>query len=158
MTIPAGEVTLLPCPFCGGEAHPGTVSYHRPLNDVEWEDGSPITIAHFVSCASCGASSRTTIAGGHQTRTKAVAAWNTRPAAPVPDETAGALVSPRLRALVDADRDHMVATTPDDLEWLIEQLIMWPERIHPGRTTNSRFLRYSMAATLLAHLSQGSRP
>jgi len=61
----------------------------------------------------------------------------------------------RLRALVDADDDHIVATE-EDLEWLVEQLLMWPRRIHPERTTNDRFLRYSMAATLIAALE--SRP
>lgn len=62
----------------------------------------------------------------------------------------------RLRGLVAKDDDHMVAS-PEDIEWLIEQSVRWPTRIHPERTTNDRFLRYSMAATLLSALTEIER-
>lgn len=62
-----------------------------------------------------------------------------------------------LRALIERaiakDDDHMVATG-DNLTWLLAQLVCWPTRVHPRRTTNDRFIRISMAATTLALLDR----
>lgn len=70
---------LKPCPFCGGEAHIGTVRYSRPLDDVSWaDDDAPIIGAFYGHCAKCAAGHRNTVAGGYRTETMAIAAWNTR--------------------------------------------------------------------------------
>jgi hypothetical protein len=69
---------LQPCPFCGGDAAPGHISYSRPLDDTNWEDGSPVTEAHFVGCVRCGAVSRSGIVSGYQTKAEAIERWNTR--------------------------------------------------------------------------------
>lgn len=69
---------LKPCPFCGGEASAhGYVRYGKPLTDVFWKGGLPITEAFFCNCIACGV---TNIAGqvGHQTREQSITAWNTR--------------------------------------------------------------------------------
>lgn len=47
------------------------------------------------------------------------------------------------------DGDTMIAEG-ETLEWLITQLVEWPRRIHPERTTNDSFLRCSAARTLEA--------
>lgn len=71
---------LRPCPFCGGEASgDGHANYNRPLDDVAWADGSPITEAFFVNCIKCGIDNgRPGLVGGYQTREQAIAAWNAR--------------------------------------------------------------------------------
>ena len=69
---------LKPCPFCGGDAHIGTVTYSRPLQDATWADGSPILKAYFGHCASCAAGHRNSVAGGYPTKAAAAAAWNRR--------------------------------------------------------------------------------
>jgi hypothetical protein len=69
---------LLPCPFCGGEAHIGTVTYSRPLEDVTWDDGSPVLKAYYGHCAVCAVGHRNGIAGGYPTEQAAFAAWNRR--------------------------------------------------------------------------------
>ena len=75
------EITLKPCPFCGGEAHFGKTSYSKPLEDTVWhDDGAPVTEAHFVSCVSCTASNRNSLAGGCRTQERAAESWNTRQA------------------------------------------------------------------------------
>ena len=73
-------VTLLPCPFCGGEASDaGHARYSKPLPDTWWEDGSEITECFFVNCVKCGISNgRRGLVDGYQTRAEAIAAWNTR--------------------------------------------------------------------------------
>lgn len=48
-----------------------------------------------------------------------------------------------------SDPDNMIAHGAE-LDWLIRQLVAWPTRIHPERTTNDRFLRESAALTLAA--------
>lgn len=72
--------TLLPCPFCGGEASDaGHSKYNRPLPDTTWEDGSPVTEAFFVNCMTCGAVTRgDAIVRGYQTKAEAITAWNRR--------------------------------------------------------------------------------
>lgn len=78
--LPAESVdTLLPCPFCGGEASDaGHTSYSRPLTDTWWQDGSPVTETFQCACIKCGATTRSGIVGGYQTRAQATTAWNTR--------------------------------------------------------------------------------
>jgi hypothetical protein len=66
------EIELKPCPFCGGEASSeGRIRYLRPLDNAEWDDGSPITEAFYVSCMKCGAVARSGIIGGYRTRAEA---------------------------------------------------------------------------------------
>lgn len=72
--------TLLPCPFCGGEASDrGHIRYSRALPDTNWIDGSPITEAFFCNCISCGVTNQPN-STGWQTREQARAAWNRRTA------------------------------------------------------------------------------
>jgi hypothetical protein len=54
------------------------VRYSRPLDDVTWEDGSPVTTAYYGHCARCPAGHGNSITGGYQTREQAIAAWNRR--------------------------------------------------------------------------------
>lgn len=53
-------------------------------------------------------------------------------------------------ALIAKDHDHLANAQGEQAEWLVEQLLRWPERVHPDRTTNDRFTRYSMAASFIA--------
>jgi hypothetical protein len=69
---------MLPCPFCNGSAHIGTVTYSRPLEDVTWDDGSPVLKAYYGHCAVCAVGHRNGIAGGYPTEQAAFAAWNRR--------------------------------------------------------------------------------
>lgn len=62
-------VSLLPCPFCGGEAW---------LNDYEAKYSDLPPKSRAPQCRSCGAS-----LGYLTTPAKAIAAWNRRPHAPV---------------------------------------------------------------------------
>jgi Lar family restriction alleviation protein len=67
---------LLPCPFCGGEPSAnGSIRYHRS-HEAWFADGTQILEAFYVNCISCGISNRGLL--GHQTREKAIAAWNRR--------------------------------------------------------------------------------
>lgn len=63
------DVSLLPCPFCGGEAW---------LNDYEAKYSDLPPTSRAPQCRSCGAS-----LGYLTTPAKAIAAWNRRPHAPV---------------------------------------------------------------------------
>lgn len=63
------DVSLLPCPFCGGEAW---------LNDYEAKYSDLPPKSRAPQCRSCGAS-----LGYLTTPAKAIAAWNRRPHAPV---------------------------------------------------------------------------
>lgn len=69
-----GAVTLLPCPFCGGE---GDISFYARTS-------SPEPAGHFVECLSCAASGPSfEIEGAAPDRiecvkSKAITAWNTR--------------------------------------------------------------------------------
>lgn len=91
------EIELKPCPFCGGGAEMGY--YMRP---------SPPDIAGlFVECASCSAGGEGFDVQGEMpdriehTKSKAIAAWNTRPAA---DQLAAQ--SARIEEL-EAERDAL---------------------------------------------------
>ena len=66
--------SLLPCPFCGGEAYPSTMTISR------WKDASGNYgefTGHAVNCMTCCASNRG-VAEGFQTPEAAAAKWNAR--------------------------------------------------------------------------------
>lgn len=65
---------LLPCPFCGSQASDaGTVRYsERHAKNEGWDQVE----FYFCNCPSCGVSNVGVV--GHQTRERAVAAWNRR--------------------------------------------------------------------------------
>ena len=51
----ARDSTLRRCPFCGGDAHPGTVKYSaKMIREQKWDTDT----FHFVSCAWCGVSNK----------------------------------------------------------------------------------------------------
>jgi len=54
------------------------------------------------------------------------------------------------------DGDTMVATG-HDLQWLIGQLVEWPDRIDPACTTNASFLMCSGARTLQSQAAEIAR-
>lgn len=74
------QMTPGPCPFCGGESAVGTVRYNPPLDPEHtcWADGTAISIAYSVNCVSCGATNRSTVAGGYPTEAEAIEKWNRR--------------------------------------------------------------------------------
>lgn len=98
---------LKPCAFCGGEASYGEVKYSRPLCDANWADGSDIIEAFYINCVRCAGGTRNSIAGGHQTKELAAAAWNTR----VADPQVAALTAQveRLRAVLESAQKHIQA-------------------------------------------------
>lgn len=101
-----GDVKLLPCPFCGGEASPdGMTKYSRP-QDSWWEDGTPVQKAYFVNCLRCFATTQG-LMGGQQTQEKAIAAWNRRtPSAKLAEVERGIeLATDMLRALPGGKMD-----------------------------------------------------
>ena len=67
---------LKPCPFCGGKATAGGDITYGPKHEAWWPDGSQIEDAYFVNCVKCAVSNIGMC--GHQTREKAIAAWNRR--------------------------------------------------------------------------------
>lgn len=70
---------LKACPFCGGEGSAdGHTRYSPPLDDTTWEDGSPITETFNANCVSCGATPRSGIVNGFQTKAEAISRWNAR--------------------------------------------------------------------------------
>lgn len=69
-------MTLLPCPFCGGEASDtGKVTYSES-HEAWWSDGTRVTVAHFCNCITCGASNKGLV--GWRTREQAADKWNVR--------------------------------------------------------------------------------
>lgn len=88
------KTTVLPCPFCGGEASDtGHIKWSRPLTETTWADGSPITEAFFCNCISCGISNQHN-GLGHRTQSEAREAWNKRPGnAALPADIVAALIS-----------------------------------------------------------------
>lgn len=82
MTAPSSE-SLVPlgCPFCGEKASADGVARFNQTHEAWFADGTRILEAFFVNCMSCGANNQG-IAGGHQTREKAIEAWNRRTSAP----------------------------------------------------------------------------
>jgi len=77
--------------------------------------------------------------------------WNRLHTPTAPSSDKGEDHVPNLRNMVGLgdEPDNMVATG-ESLEWLIKQLIAWPERVDQRFTTNDRFLRQSAALTLAA--------
>ncbi|MES1979596.1 MAG: Lar family restriction alleviation protein [Pseudomonadota bacterium] len=67
---------LKPCPFCGGEASDTGVIRYDHKHEAFFKDGTRITEAFFCNCISCGVTNRGML--GHQTREKAITAWNRR--------------------------------------------------------------------------------
>ena len=103
-TTPAPvEVTLKPCPFCGGEASDsGHIRYGKPLTDVWWgDDNTPITEAFYCNCMKCGAVSHSGIVGGYRTKAEAIAAWNARHSAPAGEVTQADRATRTARFLAD---------------------------------------------------------
>jgi predicted secreted protein len=77
-TLKEGE--LRPCPFCGGRASAtGTIRYDEK-HQAWFSDGTRVIRAFFCSCTACGITNTGLL--GHQTRDKAIAAWNRRPSLP----------------------------------------------------------------------------
>jgi hypothetical protein len=70
---------ILPCPFCGRAASDtGKTTYSSPTaSNATWSDGTPIMVAYFCNCLSCGVSNKG-IAGGYRTQDEARSAWNRR--------------------------------------------------------------------------------
>lgn len=78
---------LLPCPFCGGEASAeGYQKWSKPVLNMTWDGGDPITEAYFCNCRTCCVSNITS-GIGYRTRAEAIANWNRR-AAPTAQEAA----------------------------------------------------------------------
>lgn len=64
---------LKPCPFCGGDAAPGTITYSKMMvQDQGWNQDT----FHKVNCIQCGANNLGLI--GFTTEMEAIKAWNTR--------------------------------------------------------------------------------
>lgn len=79
---------LLPCPFCGGDAHAGIVRYgERMVREQEWDQDT----FHFVSCARCGARNLGLV--GFAASAKAAEHWNTRSVLPIRSEASQAQCS-----------------------------------------------------------------
>lgn len=76
---------LLPCPFCGGDCHTGTVTYS---SKTVTEQNLGQDVFHQVNCAKCGTTNRGLV--GYKTELLAIAAWNRRAhlAAPAPEPVA----------------------------------------------------------------------
>jgi hypothetical protein len=63
-----------PCPFCGGEGHIATVTYHgSTIREQQLSQDK----FYYVSCVLCGANTRGTI--GQANEDKAWAKWDKRP-------------------------------------------------------------------------------
>jgi len=81
---------LKPCPFCGRDASAeGKVNYKNSLKkkserNAWWADGTPIDMAYFCNCMSCGASNQGLL--GHRTKAEAIEQWNTRTPPPSDSE------------------------------------------------------------------------
>jgi Zn ribbon nucleic-acid-binding protein len=66
-------IDLLPCPFCGGEAAHGTVTYDSASARKQWWTQETF---FSVNCVVCGVNNRGLV--GHRTRQEAAVAWNRR--------------------------------------------------------------------------------
>lgn len=49
----------------------------------------------------------------------------------------------RLEDLLARDYDHLTTFDAETKDWLFNQMVKWPSRVHPDRTTNHRFLVHS---------------
>lgn len=66
-------MSLKPCPFCGGEAAPGTIRYHdKTVREQEWGQDT----FHKINCIVCGANNLGIV--GFRTPELAAAHWNRR--------------------------------------------------------------------------------
>lgn len=87
------EVTLLPCPFCGGEAAFGTVRYSdKTIAEQNWGQDT----FHSVNCVVCGTNNRGPV--GYRAKELAAEAWNRR----------SHLRTPRVEAGDDALRARVI--------------------------------------------------
>jgi len=68
------SVSLLNCPFCGGEAKVGTIEYQSGSDITKLNGGQ--TLYYFVNCISCGTKNAGLV--GWRTEEEAVKHWNTR--------------------------------------------------------------------------------
>lgn len=67
------DVSLLPCPFCGGEAATGTIRYSdRMIREQNWGQDT----FHKINCVMCGANNLGLV--GFRTEALAIEAWNKR--------------------------------------------------------------------------------
>lgn len=80
-------IDLLNCPFCGGDAHFGTVRFGK--NAVPKEERGRVN--HFVSCDLCNSTTQTIT--GYGTREEAADHWNTRTESPELTQTREALAA-----------------------------------------------------------------
>lgn len=64
---------LAPCPFCGKEAAPGTITYAKN-SDIAKLNGQHVF--HFIKCVWCGSNNQNLI--GWKDAPSATAHWNTR--------------------------------------------------------------------------------
>lgn len=62
-----------PCPFCGGEASIGKITYDPKSNIAKLNKQN---IFYFVNCITCGASNQGLV--GHSNKNEATTHWNTR--------------------------------------------------------------------------------
>jgi hypothetical protein len=83
-----GGPALKPCPWCGGEAAPNTITYDSAfVKDQGWNQDT----FHGVNCISCGASNRGLV--GFKTPDEAIKAWNARAMPPEVKELVEAVKS-----------------------------------------------------------------
>lgn len=82
------EASLLPCPFCGGDASGAGVIRYTDSHEAWWADGTQIIEAFYANCMACSATSKGMC--GQQTKELAVAAWNRRAFSQPDDLTAAA--------------------------------------------------------------------
>lgn len=75
---PSPPVTLLACPFCGGEASSAGEIRYMDTHQAWWKDGTRVIKSYFCKCMECGITNQGLL--GHQAREKAIEHWNTRQA------------------------------------------------------------------------------
>lgn len=131
---------LLPCPFCGGDAHIGTVRYSQPLDDIRWgSDDAPITEAFYGHCARCAAGHKSSFAGGYRTEAEAVAKWNTRAELPAIRAMQGEVE--RLRTELVSNRYKLPVVTDEMARsFIAKHREIWPGAGWPDLETSKKLI------------------